>query len=196
MNPSDVDFVVFLGDIIGSESTITNNITKPYYLIQGNHDKNDTKKDFLPHYVADVKGFQLVIPGFDWQSFNWTQVNTTKPSVVFTHCPTISTCGSDDTLHKCGLTMRSAQLDKLNMKAVYGGHTHTHKHLIENGRLYVNEDAFTSSDRGSCNDGAITAVGYTQIKSDGNVCYKQLSISAGWTGTPTFTSSDCTKGAP
>lgn len=196
MNPSDVDFVVFLGDIIDSESTITSNITKPYYLIQGNHDKNDTKKDFLPHYVADVKGFQLVIPGFDWQSFNWSQVDTVKPGVVFTHCPTISTCGSDDTLHKCGLTMRSTQLDKLNMKAVYGGHTHTHKHVIESGRLYVNEDAFTSSDRGTCNDGAITDVGYTQINADGNVCYKQLSISTGWTGAPTFTSSDCTNGTP
>ena len=66
------------------------------------------------------------------------------------------------------------ELDKLNMLAFYNGHTHTYQEEIVDRRLYVAEDALTSSDRGSCKDGASDYVGYTLITKDGTVSYKRL----------------------
>ena len=119
---NQLDFVVYCGDIMGAANTITQNSSKPFYLVQGNHDGSN----FGPQYYSDVKGHQIVIPQFNWQSYNWAQVDKTKPCLVFVHCPPIP-CSSCDSLHKCGQTMRAAQLDKLNMRACHSGHLHGHK---------------------------------------------------------------------
>lgn len=180
--PSDkIDFAVFLGDYIDTETvdTIKNNMKKPYYVVEGNHDEDEFSNYWnisKAQYYKNVSGFQIVIPSIDWKSYNWSQVNTSTPTIVFNHGPVLPNCGSNDDLHRYAFDMKE-ELDKLNMLAFYNGHTHTFLKTIQDGRLYVAEDALTSSDRGSCTDGASDYVGYTFIKTDGTVSYTRLNYS-------------------
>lgn len=186
--PSDkIDFAVFLGDYIDTDTVgaIKNNMQKPYYVVEGNHDK-DYFSDYWnisrSQYYKNVSGFQIVIPAIDWESYNWSQVDTTAPTIVFNHGPVLPNCGTDDKLHKYAFDMKK-ELDKLNMFAFYNGHTHTFLKTVDNGRLYVAEDALTSSDRGSCKDGATDYVGYTLIKTDGTISYMRLNYNEPFTDT-------------
>ena len=86
-------------------------------------------------------------------------------------------CGTTDKLHQSGFGIKP-ELDKLNMLAFYNGHTHTYLNVTLDGRLYVSEDALTSSDRGSCDDGVSEYVGYTFInKTKRTLSYTRLKYS-------------------
>lgn len=165
MNTSNVDRIGFLGDIMGSEATIKATLQKLYDLISGNHDSGKYPHEIIP----DFKGIQILKVGFDWRSFPWNNVNITKPTVMFSHCPVMPNCGTTDSLHKCGLSKANGggglydQIQQYNVLVAYGGHTHTFKRDIVNNHLYVAEDSFSSQDRGNCHDGATTHYGYTRI---------------------------------
>lgn len=180
--PGDkVNFTVFLGDYINVDTVdaIKDNMQKPYYVVEGNHDKGhfyDYWSIDPSQYNKSVNGFQVVIPAFDWKSYNWSQVDKTVPTIVFNHGPVLPNCGSDDSLHKYAFDMKE-ELDKLNMLAFYNGHTHTYQKDIIDGRLYVAEDALSSGDRGTCDDGPSKYVGYTRIEDNGTVSYTRLDFS-------------------
>ena len=77
-----IDFAVFLGDYIDNDTvdTIKNNMQKPYLVVEGNHDIDhfyDYWNISNAQYYNNVSGIQIVIPAFDWESYNWSQVNTT-----------------------------------------------------------------------------------------------------------------------
>lgn len=174
-----LNFVVFLGDYVNT-ATVNEikKLNKKYYVVEGNHDvgKFPSYWGFYPgQYYKNINGLQIVIPPYAWRNYNWVVVDTKLPAVIFSHAPTLQNCGTKDSLHRSGFGMK-VQTDKLNMLAIYAGHSHTFQKTISNGRLYVAEDSLSSGDRGICKDGASKYVGYTVIKADGTVKYTRIAF--------------------
>ena len=111
-NESDVDFIVFEGDMT-SDGTIKSNdmvkdilknLKKPYYVVIGNHDMFVSSKIFESYYgpmehVERVNGYQLLfvgmsdkknengnVVGLNW-SFDFSKVDKSVPTLVFVHGP-------------------------------------------------------------------------------------------------------------
>lgn len=115
---TNVDFIVFLGDMAddGRNNTfhivkkILKNLTVPYYVVIGNHDiyssPNNFEANFGPmEHIEHVKDYQLLFAGM-WNetntidpnthgkvllhwSFNFDSANKSEPTLVFLHGPTI-----------------------------------------------------------------------------------------------------------
>ncbi len=114
VNKSDVDFVVFEGDMTNDGGNVSNDVVidiledlnKPYYVIVGNHDMYVDPKIFESHYgkaehVEYIKGYQLLFIGIgdkkinndfatklNW-SFDFSKIDKNIPTLVFIHGPVI-----------------------------------------------------------------------------------------------------------
>jgi len=113
-NKSDIDFVLFEGDMtddgtIKSNDVIKNilkDLNKPYYVVVGNHDMYVSKKIFESYYgptehIENVKGYQLLFIGINdrkneegnvtklnW-SFDFSKADKNVPTLVFIHGPVV-----------------------------------------------------------------------------------------------------------
>ena len=111
-NKSDVDFVLFEGDMTDDGTARSNdmvrsilkNLNKPYYVVVGNHDMYISPKIFESYYgpkehIENVKGYQLLFIGINdrkneegnvtklnW-SFDFSKADKDKPTLVFIHGP-------------------------------------------------------------------------------------------------------------
>lgn len=112
VNMSDVDFVVFEGDMTDDGKRKSNDMVmeilkdlkKPYYVVIGNHDIFVSQKNFESYYgpmehVENVKGYQLLFVGIssekneegrvtdlNW-SFDFNNADKNAPTLVFIHGP-------------------------------------------------------------------------------------------------------------
>lgn len=204
-NMTDVDFVVQLGDIVDNAS-VTNfvvanstlrNFTKPYYVIEGNHDIGSPSGTNFRKYIGptnrlikDFKGYQLIFPGIDRGSnlnisaydwiFNYSTADKSKPTIVFDHGPVkpnpnskITDCvaswdGNGSIPYYGYACNMSSELSSFtNILGVYAGHVHTGTNRTINGTLYVTEDNIGG------NGAASIYIGNTIIQ-DGNVTYSKV----------------------
>lgn len=113
-NKSDVDFVLFEGDMTDDGTRKSNDVVKsilkdlnkPYYTVVGNHDMYVSSKIFESYYgptehIENVKGYQLLFIGIDdrkndegnvtglkW-SFDFSKADKNVPTLVFIHGPVV-----------------------------------------------------------------------------------------------------------
>ncbi len=186
---SNVDFVVFLGDIAddGKVKTydiakkILKNSTKPYYTIAGNHDVQSGPGNFEAYFgpmehLENVKGYQLVFPGIYFEgktklhwSFDFNKVNKSMPTLVFMHGPTVlppkdaTSCSWGKDFFGYGQSMQS-ELDKLpGFVAEYTGHVHYSTDQTINGVRYVTVNGLVDKAGGCDNEGPSDYVGYSRV---------------------------------
>jgi len=187
---SNVDFVVFLGDIAddGKNKTydiakgIIQNSTKPYYTVAGNHDVKPGPENFEAHFgkeehLENIKGYQLIFPGLYFEgesklhwSFNFSKANISVPTLVFMHGPTveppsdIKSCKWGPDFFGYGQSMQP-ELNKFSsMIAEYTGHVHYNTDQTINGIRYVTVNGLVDKAGGCDNEGPSPYVGYTRIK--------------------------------
>jgi predicted phosphodiesterase len=193
---SNVDFVVLLGDIAddGKNKTydiaknIIQNSTKPYYTVAGNHDVKPGPASFEAHFgseehLENVKGYQFIFPGLYYEgenklhwSFNFSIANTSAPTLVFMHGPTvkppadIKSCNWGPDFFGYGQSMEP-ELNKFpNLVAEFSGHVHYDTDQTINGIRYVTVNGLVDKAGGCDNEGPSPYIGYSRIK-DGKVDY-------------------------
>lgn len=167
VNKSDVDFVIFLGDMTddGKEKSndlvkdILKNLKKPYYVVAGNHDIYESTKIFESYYgpmehIENIKGYQLLFIGIngekdkngdvtnlDW-SFNFSKANKDTPTLVFTHGPVIDAdgciyCRLQKDVVEYGYSIKPELEGFTNLIGVYSGHVHYDSNKVINETRYV-----------------------------------------------------------
>lgn len=193
---SNVDFVVFLGDIAddGKNKTyviaknIISNSTKPYYTVAGNHDVKSGSTNFETYFgsmehLENVKGYQLIFPGIYFEgetklhwSFNFSKANISEPTLVFMHGPTveppkdINSCNWGPDFFGYGQSMQP-ELNKFSsLIAEYTGHVHYNTDQTISGVRYVTVNGLVDKAGGCDNEGPSPYVGYSRIK-NGNADY-------------------------
>ncbi len=193
---SNVDFVVFLGDIAddGKNKTydiaksIIQNSTKPYYTVAGNHDVTSGSGNFEAHFgpmehMTSVKGYQLIFPGIYFEgksklhwSFDFSKANKSAPTIVFLHGPTVKppagdkTCSWGPDFFGYGQSMQP-ELNKFSgLIAEYAGHVHYDTDQTINGVRYITINGLVDKAGGCDNEGPSDYVGYSRIK-DGKADY-------------------------
>ena len=111
-NKSDVDFVVFEGDMTDDGTNKSNDMVKsilgvlekPYWVVVGNHDLFESPKIFESYYgpmehIENINGYQLLfvgmtdkknekgdVIGLNW-SFDFDKADKNVPTLVFVHGP-------------------------------------------------------------------------------------------------------------
>lgn len=190
VDSSNVDFVVFLGDIAddGKNKTydiakgIIQNSTKPYYTVAGNHDVKPGSGNFEANFgreehLENVKGYQLIFPGLYFEgesklhwSFNFSIANNSAPTLVFMHGPTveppsdIKSCKWGPDFFGYGQSMQP-ELNKFpSLIAEYTGHVHYNTDQTINGVRYVTVNGLVDKAGGCDNEGPSPYVGYSRIK--------------------------------
>lgn len=114
-NESDVDFIIFEGDMTDDGTNMSNDMVKdilkdlkkPYYVVVGNHDMYISPKIFESYYgpmehIENINGYQLIFVGIkdvqdkngvvtklDW-SFDFSKASKSAPTLVFIHGPVMS----------------------------------------------------------------------------------------------------------
>lgn len=193
---SNVDFIVFLGDIAddGKNKTydiaknIISNSTKPYYTVAGNHDVKPGPVNFESHFGSEehleyVKGYQLIFPGLYFEgedklhwTFDFNKANNSAPTLVFLHGPTVKppkdtkSCRWGADFFGYGQSMQS-ELNKFSsLIAEYTGHVHYDTDQTVNGVRYVTVNGLVDKAGGCDNEGPSPYVGYSRIK-NGKVDY-------------------------
>jgi predicted phosphodiesterase len=196
IDTSNVDFVVFLGDIADDGKTKTYNIaknilknsTKPYYTVAGNHDVLTGPGNFTTafgnmQHLENIKGYQLIFPGIYFEganklhwSFNFDIANKNAPTLVFMHGPTVAppedatTCNWGKDFFGYGQSMQP-ELNKFSsLVAEYTGHVHYDTDQTINGVRYVTVNGLVNKAGGCDNEGPSDYVGYSRIK-DGKADY-------------------------
>lgn len=167
VNKSDIDFVVFVGDIT-DDGTIESNdlvkeilkkLNKQYYLVAGNHDLLSSDNMFEKYYgpmerIEYVNGYQLLFIGiykenngydriYKW-SFDFNKADKNIPTLVFIHGPVTDL--PTECIH-CQLKLKEVleyaksiktELDRFNnLIGVYSGHIHYDSDQIINGTRYI-----------------------------------------------------------
>jgi len=187
---SNVDFVVFLGDIAddGKNKTydiaqgMIQNSTKPYYTVAGNHDVKPGPGGFEAHFgseehLENIKGYQLIFPGLYYEgedklhwSFNFSKANISEPTLIFVHGPTvkppadIKSCRWGPDFFGYGQSMQP-ELNKFpSLIAEYTGHVHYDTDQTINGVRYVTVNGLVDKAGGCENEGPSPYVGYSRIK--------------------------------
>ncbi len=187
---SNVDFIVFLGDITddgknktyGMAKSIIVNSTKPYYIVAGNHDVTSGPGNFQSYFgsmehLEKVKGYQLVFPGIYFEgksklhwSFDFNKTNKSMPTLVFNHGPTVEppkdaiTCSWGKDFFGYGQSMQP-ELNKLpGLIAEYTGHVHYSTDQTIKGVRYVTVNGLVDKAGGCDNEGPSDYVGYSRIK--------------------------------
>jgi len=201
VDSSDADFVVLLGDIADDgknktydiAKTILKNMTKPYYVVAGNHDVASGSINFEIHFgpmehIENFKGYQLLFPGIyqegnklHW-SFDFNKTDKNKPTLVFLHGPTV---GPPDSAISCkwgvdffgyGQTMQT-ELNKFsNLLAEYAGHVHYDTDQTLNNVRYITVNGLVDKAGGCENEGASDYVGYSDVN-NGKVDYALINYS-------------------
>lgn len=207
---SDIDFIVFLGDeaddgknrTLGIVKNILNNLTKPYYVVAGNHDiivsPNLFENYFGPmEHVENVKGYQLLFVGIwnetnyinpkthgkvilHWK-FDFNNSNKSMPTIIFSHGPSVNapmnaTACNWGTFFGYANTMQP-ELNKFsNLLAEYAGHVHYDTDQTINGIRYVTVNGLVNKAGGCENEGASNYVGYSDIK-NGKVDFALINYS-------------------
>lgn len=187
---SDVDFVVLLGDIAddGKNKTyditiqILKNMTKPYYVVAGNHDVGSGPANFERYFgpmehIENVKGYQLLFAGIYFEgknklhwSFDFNKTDKNKPTLVFLHGPTVKppkdavTCSWKVDFFGYGQTMQPELNTFPNLIAEYSGHVHYDTDQTINGVRYVTVNGLVDKAGGCENEGASDYVGYSVVK--------------------------------
>jgi predicted phosphodiesterase len=165
VNKSDIDFVVFLGDMTDDGraksfelvKSILKNLNKPFYTIAGNHDLYKSNGMYEQYFgemtrIEYFKGYQLLFIGIyrngndytlKW-NFDFDNADKNAPTLVFVHGPVI-----DMPIECIGCHIVSQQiieyaksmskeLDKFNnLIGVYSGHVHYDYQKVINGVRYV-----------------------------------------------------------
>lgn len=195
INKSDVDFVVFLGDMTNDGTRKSNdivkdilkNVTKPYYVVIGNHDIFISPKMFELYYgptehIENIKGYQLLFIGIyedkykklHW-SFDFDKADKNAPTLVFIHGPIKDLpfgciqciLENDKLLYAKSIGI---ELDKFtNLIGVYSGHVHYDSNQVINGIRYVTINGLVDIDIGKypirvTAIGSSNKVGYSIIK--------------------------------
>jgi len=167
VNKSDVDFVVFIGDMANDGSrksnelvkSILKNLDKKYYVVAGNHDIIVSNNIFEKYYgpmerIEYIKGYQLLFIGIyketnedrtvlKW-SFDFNKADKDAPTLVFIHGPVTDL--PIECLH-CQIKNKEileyaksirTELERFNnLIGVYSGHIHYDSDQIINGTRYV-----------------------------------------------------------
>lgn len=166
-NKSDIDFVVFMGDMtddgtVGSNEivkAILKNLNKPYYVVAGNHDILISPKIFEKYYgpmehIEYVNGYQLLFIGIHEErdengttlkwSFDFNKADKNIPTLVFIHGPVIDL--PIECIH-CQIKGKEVleyaksikkELDMFNnLIGVYSGHIHYDSDQVINGTRYA-----------------------------------------------------------
>ncbi len=163
INKSDVDFVVFIGDMTSDGrhksndmvKDILKNSTKPYYVVIGNHDIFVSQRMFESYYgpmghIENIKGYQLLFVGIyedkdkrlKW-SFDFSKADKNVPTLVFIHGPVKDLpfgciqclLENDKLLYAKSI---NPELDKFsNLIGVYSGHVHYDSNQVIDGIRYV-----------------------------------------------------------
>lgn len=163
----DIDFVIFLGDIVQNGTIAEFRIAKgilsklkyPYLCVAGNHDKIETGNfDRFESYfnptkiIEDIKGYQICVASFaldanKWD-FNWNSVllDKDKPTLFFAHMPVIPRPDDKAPPPECWRTWSDAgiqtELNKFTkLIGVYTGHVHWQAHKIVNNAHHIIEAA-------------------------------------------------------
>ena len=166
-NKSDVDFVVFMGDM-ADDGTIESNeiikeilkgLDKPYYVVAGNHDILVSDNIFDEYYgpmerIEYVNGYQLLFIGIyqekdendtilKW-SFDFSKADKNVPTLVFIHGPVTDL--PTECIH-CQIKGKEIleyakgikkELDNFtNLIGVYSGHIHYDSDQVIDGTRYV-----------------------------------------------------------
>ena len=191
VNQLDIDFVVFLGDITddGKNKTfeltkkILINMTKPYYVVAGNHDILVSPKNFAQNWPMEhteiVKGYQLIFIGISNETvndkvklswlFNFSNADTNIPTIVFLHGPTI---GPPSDCTNCnwgeffgyGMTIKP-ELDKFqNLIAVFSGHVHYNSDQTFNGVRHITLNGLVKKNAGGISATPSDKIGYSIIE--------------------------------
>lgn len=195
INKSDVDFAVFVGDMTNDGTRKSNdmvkdilkNVTKPYYVVIGNHDIFISPKMFESYYgpmehIENIKGYQLLFIGIyedkdkklHW-SFDFDKADKNAPTLVFIHGPVkdlpfecIQCILENDKLLYAKSIM--PELDKFtNLIGVYSGHVHYDSNQVINEIRYVTINGLVDIDIGKypirvTAIGSSDKVGYSIIK--------------------------------
>lgn len=196
IDTSNVDFVVFLGDIADDGKTktydiaknILKNSTKPYYTVAGNHDVLTGAVNFEAafgpmQHLENVKGYQLIFPGISFEgknklhwSFDFNVANKSSPTLVFMHGPTVeppsgaTSCNWGKDFFGYGQSMQP-ELNKFSgLIAEYTGHVHFDTDQTINDVRYVTVNGLVNKAGGCDNEGPSNYVGYSKIK-DGKADY-------------------------
>ncbi len=167
VNQSDVDFVVFIGDMADDGTRQSNdividilkNLNKKYYVVAGNHDLFVSPKIFEEYYgpmehIEYVNGYQLLFIGIyeekdengkvlKW-SFDFSKADKNAPTLAFIHGPVTDL--PIECLH-CQIKIKAIleyaknirkELGKFNnLIGVYSGHIHYDSDQVINGTRYV-----------------------------------------------------------
>lgn len=82
---TDVQAVEYIGDFSGIPCTVFDVPDKEQLFTQGNHSGCGKGQPnlFIQNFLNT--GVQVILPAFNWSSFNWNQIDQTKPSMVFVH---------------------------------------------------------------------------------------------------------------
>lgn len=163
VNKSDIDFVIFTGDMTDDGTEKSNNmvknilkyLNKPYYVVAGNHDILVSPKMFESYYgpmehIEKIKGYQLLFIEIyedengvlNW-SFDFSKADKNVPTLVFIHGPV------EDLPIECvhcafdiDMLLYAKSIDKElkkfnNLIGVYSGHIHYDSNKVVNGTRYV-----------------------------------------------------------
>lgn len=167
VNNKDIDFVVFMGDMVDDGKRRSNevvkdilkNLNKRYYVVAGNHDILISPNMFEEYYgpmehIEYINGYQLLFIGIyeenkgnettlKW-SFDFSKVDKNLPTLVFIHGPVKDL--PTGCMH-CKIKNRDVlqyaqsiwpELDKFtNLVGVYSGHIHYDSDQVINGTRYV-----------------------------------------------------------
>lgn len=167
VNKSDVDFIVFIGDMANDGSRKSNELVKSilkgldkkYYVVAGNHDIIVSNNIFEKYYgpmerIEYINGYQLLFIGIyketdedrivlKW-SFDFSKADKNAPTLVFIHGPVTDL--PIECLH-CQIKNKDileyaksirTELDRFNnLIGVYSGHIHYDSDQIINGTRYV-----------------------------------------------------------
>jgi Icc-related predicted phosphoesterase len=205
---SDADFAVFLGDIAddGKNKTfniakkILSNMTKPYYVIAGNHDilvsPNNFEHYFGPmEHIENIKGYQLLFVGIrnetntvnpkehgqvilHW-SFDFNKANKTLPTLVFLHGPTKGPppeCDGCNWEQFFGYAKSmQPELDKFtNLVGVMSGHVHYDSFQQFGNTSYITVNGLIETNAGGIHAFPSDGVGYVNI-TNGKLDYGLIS---------------------
>ncbi len=172
---------------------ILKNVTKPYYVVIGNHDIFISPKMFESYYgpmehIENIKGYQLLFIGIyedkdksrvlhsnlHW-AFDFDKADKNAPTLVFIHGPVndlpfgcIQCILENDKLLYAKSIM--PELDKFtNLIGVYSGHVHYDSNQVINGIRYVTINGLVDIDIGKypirvTAIGSSNKVGYSIIK--------------------------------
>ena len=166
-NKSDVDFIVFIGDMADDGTRESNelikdilkNLNKPYYVVAGNHDLFVSSDIFEEYYgpmehIEYINGYQLLFIGIyqektedgtilKW-SFDFSKADKKVRTLVFIHGPVTDLpigCIHCQIKGKEILEYAKSikgELDRFNnLIGVYSGHIHYDSDQVIDGTRYV-----------------------------------------------------------